>query len=77
MSKLIEFLDEACGKGVSTNASCLYSQEISLVLISVARTQGHSAAGKIKSIKYSDCSGNQTRDLPACSAVPQPTARSN
>ena len=31
--------------------------------------------GKIVSIKISsDAHGNRTRDLPACSAVPQPTA---
>jgi hypothetical protein len=30
--------------------------------------------GRIKSLKNSsDSIGNQTRDLPACSAVPQPT----
>ena len=26
--------------------------------------------------KYSDTIGNQTRDIPACSAVPQPTEMS-
>jgi hypothetical protein len=32
-------------------------------------------AGRIKSMKNSnDSIGNQTRDVPACSAVPQPTA---
>ena len=32
-------------------------------------------AGKIKSMKKpNDRIGNRTRDLPACSAVPQPTA---
>jgi hypothetical protein len=37
--------------------------------------QGHSAAGRIKSTKNSnDAIGNRTRDLPACSAVPQSTA---
>ena len=35
----------------------------------------HSAAGRIMSIKNSsDSTGNRTRDLPTCSAVPQPTA---
>jgi hypothetical protein len=34
---------------------------------------GHSAAGRIRSIeKCSDHIGNRTRDLPACSIVPQP-----
>ena len=37
--------------------------------------QGHIAAGRIMSMKNSnDTIGNQTCDLPACSAVPQPTA---
>ena len=41
----------------------------------LSKTQGHSAAGRIMSMKNSiDTIGNQTRDLPACSAVPQPTA---
>jgi len=41
----------------------------------LSRSQGHSAAGMIISMKNSnDTIGNRTRDLPACSAVPQPTA---
>ena len=43
----------------------------------LSRPQGHSAAGRIKSMK--NLKGpiqNQTRDLLACSAVPQPTALS-
>jgi hypothetical protein len=36
--------------------------------------QGHSVAGRIMSMKNSnDTIGNQTRDIPACNAVPQPT----
>jgi hypothetical protein len=36
--------------------------------------QGHSAAGKIRSIKKSDdLNENRTRDLPTCCIVPQPT----
>jgi hypothetical protein len=54
----------------------LYPQEIFLVLISVKRMsqpQGHSAAGRIMSMKNSsDTIGNRCRDLPVCSAVPQP-----
>jgi hypothetical protein len=39
--------------------------------------QGHSAAGRIMSMKNSsDTIGNRTCDLPTCSAVPQPTALS-
>jgi hypothetical protein len=41
----------------------------------LSQPQGHSAAGRIMSMKNSnDTIGNRTRDLPACSAVPQPTA---
>jgi hypothetical protein len=41
-------------------------------------TSKHSAAGRIMSMKNSnDTIGNRTRDLPACSAVPQPTCKKN
>jgi hypothetical protein len=41
----------------------------------LSRSQGHSAAGRIMSMRNSrDTIGNRTRDLPACSAVPQQTA---
>ena len=41
----------------------------------LSRPQGHSAGGRIMSMKNSnDTIGNRTRDLLACSAVPQPTA---
>jgi len=40
----------------------------------LSQLQGHSAAGRIMSMKNSnDTIGNRTRDLPTCSAVPQPT----
>ena len=40
----------------------------------LSRSQGHSTAGRIKSIKKSnEPFGNRTRDLPTCSAVPQLT----
>jgi len=40
----------------------------------MSRPQGHNAAGMIMSMKNSkDTIGNGTRDLPACSAMPQPT----
>ena len=51
-------------------------QEILVVLISVSLDQfhGNSAAGRIMLMKNSnDIIGNRTRDLPTCSAVPQPT----
>jgi hypothetical protein len=41
----------------------------------LSRPQSHSAAGRVISMKNSsDTIRNRTRDLPACSAVPQPTA---
>ena len=56
----------------------LYPHEIFLVLHfcqRLSQPQGHSAAGRIISMKNSnDTIGNRTRDLPACSAVLQPTA---
>jgi len=45
------------------------------ILLEAETTQGHSAAGRIVSMKiYSDTIGNRTRDLLVCSAVPQSTA---
>jgi len=42
---------------------------------SLSRPQGHSAAGRIMSMKkFNDTIRDRTRDIPACSAVPQPTA---
>ena len=47
-------------------------QDICVVLISV---RGPRSTGRINSMKNSnDLLGNRTHDLPACSAVPQPTA---
>jgi hypothetical protein len=41
----------------------------------LSQPQDHSPAGRIMSMKNSnDTTGNRTRFLPACSAVPQPTA---
>ena len=41
----------------------------------LSHPQGHIAVGRIMSLKYSnDTIGNRTRDLPVCSAVPQPPA---
>ena len=46
-------------------------------LLEAEPTQGHSAAGRILSVKNSnDNIGNRTRDLPACSTVPQTTTPS-
>jgi hypothetical protein len=65
------------GEVVSLTRRPPFPPGIFLVLISVrgwVDPQGHSAAGKIRSIeKSNDLIGNRTRDLPACSIVPQPT----
>jgi hypothetical protein len=40
----------------------------------LSRTQGHSAAGGIRSVEKSNyIIGIRSRDFPACSIVPQPT----
>jgi hypothetical protein len=45
------------------------------LLLEAESTPGPYAAGRMKSMKDpNDTIGNRTRDLPACSAVPQPTA---
>jgi hypothetical protein len=45
-----------------------------LICWRLSRLQGHSAGGRIRSIeKSNDFIGIRTRDLPACSIVPQPT----
>jgi hypothetical protein len=44
----------------------------------LSRTQGHSAAGRFRAIeKSNDLIGARSRDLPACSTVPQPTTLSS
>jgi len=44
----------------------------------LSQPQGHIAAGKIMSMKnFNETIGNRTRNLPACSAIPQPTAPSS
>jgi len=41
----------------------------------LSRAQSHNGAGRIMPMNISnDTIGNRTRDLPACRAVPQPTA---
>jgi len=67
--------------GISFSAlrtAALTLQEIFVVLIYVKRlnwSQGHGAAGRIMHMKnVNDPTRYQTRNLPACSAVPHPTA---
>jgi hypothetical protein len=36
----------------------------------LSRPQGHTATGRIMSLKNSDAIGNRTHDLPVCSVVP-------
>jgi hypothetical protein len=76
-----EFLDNRHMKVVRFSALLtgrIYPQEGCLVLISVkrlSRPKSHNETGSIKSLKNSsDSIGNRTRDLAACSAVPQPSA---
>jgi hypothetical protein len=76
-----EFLDNRHMKVVRLSAlrtGRLYPQKGFLVLICVkrlSRPQGHNATGRIKLLKNSsDSIWNRTRDVPVCSAVPQPTA---
>jgi hypothetical protein len=46
-----------------------------LLCYRLSQPQGHSAAGRIMSMKNSSYNiGNRTRDLPTCSVVPEPTA---
>jgi len=42
---------------------------------SLSRLQGHNGAGRFKSKNSNDTIRNRTRNLPACSAVPQTTAQ--
>ena len=60
-----------------TQPAAFTPQEIFLVLISVralSQTHGHSAAGMMPiKEKSSDTIVDLTRDIPACSTVPQPT----
>ena len=40
----------------------------------LSRPLGNSAAGRVKSVKHQYSMRNRPRDLPTCSAMPQPTA---
>jgi hypothetical protein len=76
-----EFLDNLHMKVVRLSAlrtGRLYPQEGSLVLISVRDLVDPRATMPPEELSHrknsSDFIGNRTRDLPVCSAVPQPTA---
>jgi hypothetical protein len=56
--------------------AALYPQKDSWYsfLLEAESPQGHSVAGRIRPIeKFNDLDGNRTRDLLACSIVPEPT----
>jgi hypothetical protein len=73
-SRFPHFLDNQLADGGEASLTRRPSSERFLVLISVSRPQGHSAAGRFRSIeKANDFIGTRTRGLPACSIVPQPT----
>ena len=81
--KAIVFPDSRHMKVVRLSALCtdrLYPRKILLVLISVRcliDPQDYSAAGRINSMKsLIGRTGNRNHGLPACGAVPQPTAPS-
>jgi hypothetical protein len=61
------------GKFVSPTPDRLYPPGI---IPGIHFCKSHVAAGRIMWMKNSDTIGNRTRDLPACSAVPQPTVLS-
>jgi hypothetical protein len=80
-SRLPHLLDNRLTDGgevvsLTRRPAALYPQEDSWYsfLLEAESPQGHSAAGRIRSFeKSSDLVGNRTRDLPACSTVPEPT----
>jgi hypothetical protein len=79
--RLSEFLDNQHLKVARLSAQStgrLYSPENTPrtnLCYRLSRPQGHSAAGRIHSTRNRNKPiGNRTRNLPACSEVPQPTA---
>jgi hypothetical protein len=81
-SRLPHFLDNRLIDGAEvaspTSRSFFIPQEDSWYsfLLEAESTSGHSVVGRIKSIEESNyLIGNRTRDLAACSEVPQPTTQ--
>jgi hypothetical protein len=68
-------LTDGCEVVSSTRRPPFTPQESSWYSICwrLGRTQGHSEAGRIRSIEKSNDIGNRNLDLPGCSIVPQPT----
>jgi len=78
--QLPEFLDNSYMKLVrlsTPHTGRLYppaDTSVTLFSYRLSRTQGHSAAGRNKTMKNpNDSVRNRNRDHPACSAVPEPT----
>jgi hypothetical protein len=64
-------IDRSLHKEIVFNTN--WSLSLKLTNGNRSRPHGHSAAGRIRSIKKSNDIGNRSRDLPACSIVSQPT----
>jgi hypothetical protein len=80
-SRLLHILDNRLtdnGEVVSLTCRSTFAPEMisgAYFCYKLSRPRDHSAARRIRLIeKSNDLIGNQTRDLPACSIVPQPTA---
>jgi hypothetical protein len=66
---------ETSGPLQACNGTALPLPFYSFLLGGCVNPRGHNAAGRIMSMKNSsDTFGNRTRDLPVCSAFPQPNA---
>jgi hypothetical protein len=77
VSEIFAALYVNCGRRPDACEICLCNTGATRCLLVITRClpQSHSAARRIMSMKkFNDIIGNQTRNLPACSAVSQPTA---